>query len=297
MADECNLISELSEFDSLSAVIGFEAFSSGKKRKRMKIKNKKKKMDHQFVIDDLDDMTINMVDNEKQANIGQHQEMVSMGKVETESNVIKNSIVLQKHLHRPRYFDPPQEITCVCRNCGEEGHRENNCRAQKRRRPCFVCGTFEHSWRRCKMRRNCFLCKERGHVARHCPNGSQVDNPSPIICLRCGDSGHDMFLCSNDYCPSDIKEIHCYVCKALGHLCCADSHGGILISDSCYNCGQSGHLGSGCTKTRKDIRGVSLQLSATNLEKQVVLPENSQIVKLEKEVGDLVGLNLEVFSA
>ncbi|XP_062084240.1 uncharacterized protein LOC133790582 isoform X2 [Humulus lupulus] len=262
MADEYNMISELSEFDNLSAVIGFEAFSSGKKRKRMKMKKNKRKRMNQFVIDDLDDLTVNMVDKAKQVNIGQHPEMVSMETVETESHVTKNSSVLQKRLRRARYFDPPQESSCVCRNCGEEGHRENNCRAQKRKRPCFVCGTFEHSWRRCKLRRNCFLCKERGHVARHCPNGNQVDNPSPIICLRCGDSGHDMFSCPNDYCPSDIKEIQCYVCKSLGHLCCVDSRSGILISDSCYNCGQSGHLGS-----------------------------------LGKEMDDRVGLNLEVFSA
>lgn len=52
---------------------------------------------------------------------------------------------------RARYFDPPEDSGCTCRNCGEEGHREGNCTAQKRRRPCFVCGTFEHSWRRCKL--------------------------------------------------------------------------------------------------------------------------------------------------
>ena len=36
----------------------------------------------------------------------------------------------------------------------------------------------------------------------------------------------------------------------------------------------------GCTKTRKDIRGISLKLCATNVEKQVISPENSQIVKV-----------------
>lgn len=55
------------------------------------------------------------------------------------------------------------------------------------------------------QRRNCFSCKGRGHFAKDCPHKSQGDNPIPDICLRCGDTGHDMFSCCNDYSPRDIE--------------------------------------------------------------------------------------------
>ncbi|POO03008.1 Zinc finger, CCHC-type [Trema orientale] len=265
------MISDRSGLESLSAEIGAGAFSKRRKRKR---RTKKKKKQYQLVIEDLDQVTVNLVNEQNQVDISQHREMAVM---ETESHVTKNNSVLRKLLRRARYFDPPEESSCTCRNCGEEGHREQKCPAQKRRRPCFVCGTYEHSWRRCRLRRNCFLCKGRGHLARHCPNKDQEDNPSPIICLRCGDSGHDMFSCCNDYCFDDIKEIQCYICKSFGHLCCVDSPHANPVTDSCYNCGQSGHLGSGCMKTRKDIRGFSLHLCTTDVERQVILPENPKL--------------------
>lgn len=40
------------------------------------------------------------------------------------------------------------------------------------------------------------------------------------------------------------QEIQCYICKSFGHVCCVDSLHRIPMPDSCYNCGQSGHLGS-----------------------------------------------------
>lgn len=55
------------------------------------------------------------------------------------------------------------------------------------------------------QRRNCFSCKGQGHVAKYCPYKNQGDNPIPDICLRCGDTGHDMFSCCIDYCPRDIQ--------------------------------------------------------------------------------------------
>ncbi|TKY45855.1 Cellular nucleic acid-binding protein like [Spatholobus suberectus] len=32
-----------------------------------------------------------------------------------------------------------------------------------------------------------------------------------------------MFSCRNDYSVDDLKEVQCYVCKRLGHLCCVNT--------------------------------------------------------------------------
>lgn len=51
----------------------------------------------------------------------------------------------------------------------------------------------------------CHNCRRIGHLAKYCLkehlNGSQEFK----VCLRCGDAGHDMPLCMNDYPPDDMK--------------------------------------------------------------------------------------------
>ncbi|GMN25953.1 hypothetical protein TIFTF001_001136 [Ficus carica] len=268
------MISSTDENKLISDPSGSDTFTKRRRRRRKRKRNNgnKKQQQHlQIFIQGFDEAPVSTGNKEKQAHEGQHQEMVSMG---NDSRVTKNNSVLSKLLRRARYFDPPEERSYACRNCGEDGHREGTCTAQKPRRPCFGCGNLDHSWRRCKLRRNCFSCKGQGHVAKYCPYKNQGNNPVPDICLRCGDTGHDMFSCCNDYCPRDIQEIQCYSCKSFGHLCCADSLYASPISDSCYICGQSGHWGSRCMKTCEDKRGFSSRLRTTSAE-EIVLQENS----------------------
>ncbi|CAJ1965178.1 unnamed protein product [Sphenostylis stenocarpa] len=73
------------------------------------------------------------------------------------------------------------------------------------------------------------------------------------IALSCGNSGHDMFGCRNDYSLNDLEEIQCYVCKRLGHLCCANSDDATPGEISCYKCGRLGHSGLACSRLRDDI--------------------------------------------
>ncbi|KAF6169866.1 hypothetical protein GIB67_034258 [Kingdonia uniflora] len=68
---------------------------------------------------------------------------------ETKAVEISDNIVLRKLLRGPRYFDPPNRSFSTCYNCGEEGHLAVNCSSKKRKKPCFICGSFEHGVRNC----------------------------------------------------------------------------------------------------------------------------------------------------
>ncbi|KAI3867032.1 hypothetical protein MKW98_000245 [Papaver atlanticum] len=169
---------------------------------------------------------------------------------------VVNNVVLRKLLRGPRYFDPPEtNFNSTCYNCGEEGHMAVNCKMEKRKKPCFVCGSVEHGAKKCKQGQDCYICKKTGHRAKKCPEKDKVITQLSEMCLRCGDYGHNMFSCFNDYAPEDLKEIQCYICKMFGHLCCVDFMDTGTRVVSCYNCGQSGHTGLGCAKRRGDTSG------------------------------------------
>ncbi|KAI3692732.1 hypothetical protein L6452_32554 [Arctium lappa] len=156
------------------------------------------------------------------------------------------NIVLRKLLRGPRYFDPPDSSWGNCYNCGEAGHTIVNCTAAKRKKPCFVCGSLEHNAKQCKQGKDCFICKKGGHRAKDCPDKSKDGFQKAKLCLKCGDSGHDMFTCRTAYSPDDLKELQCYICKCFGHLCCVNYATGAKEL-SCYRCGQLGHTGLKCT--------------------------------------------------
>ncbi|XP_010247154.1 PREDICTED: zinc finger CCHC domain-containing protein 7-like [Nelumbo nucifera] len=179
---------------------------------------------------------------------------IELRKEEAGAVEISDNIVLRKLLRGPRYFDPQEGSFDKCYNCGEEGHTAASCTSKKRKKPCFVCGSFEHGAKRCKQGLECFICKRKGHRAKDCPEKDQRGSQNSKICLRCGDIGHDMYSCRNDYAPDDLKEIQCYVCKNFGHLCCVGMDC-TAREVSCYNCGQSGHTGLGCAKSRGETSG------------------------------------------
>ncbi|KAK1430491.1 hypothetical protein QVD17_13268 [Tagetes erecta] len=153
--------------------------------------------------------------------------------------------ILRKLLRGPRYFDPPENGSCY--NCGESGHTITNCTAANRKKPCFLCGSLTHKSRKCKQRKKCYHCKKTGHFANDCPEKSTEGFEKAKICLKCGDSGHEMYTCKTMfYSVDDLKEIQCYICKQSGHLCCVD-YGEGPSEVSCYRCGQLGHTGLKCT--------------------------------------------------
>jgi hypothetical protein len=42
-------------------------------------------------------------------------------------------------------------------------------------------------------------------MAKDCPDKHKRNDHQSTLCLRCGEIGHDMFGCTNDYPPDDIK--------------------------------------------------------------------------------------------
>ncbi|KAA0058157.1 zinc finger CCHC domain-containing protein 7 isoform X2 [Cucumis melo var. makuwa] len=173
--------------------------------------------------------------------------------VEPNSTATTDNNVFRKLLRGPRYFDPPDSWG-TCYNCGEEGHNAVNCTSAKRKRPCFVCGSLEHNAKSCSKARDCFICKKGGHRANVCPEKHKNVSSSLKICLKCGDSGHDMFSCQNHYADDDLKKIQCYICKKFGHLCCVNSTSDTSVV-SCYKCGQTGHTGLSCSRLRGEASG------------------------------------------
>ncbi|XVE75804.1 hypothetical protein DITRI_Ditri12bG0121500 [Diplodiscus trichospermus] len=112
--------------------------------------------------------------------------------------------VLRKLLRKPRYFDPPNGSWSSCLSCGEDHLESANCTLQKRVKACFLCGSVQHVGKYCTQQgRYCFICRG-GHHANDCPEKLEENN-NYGICLRCRDSGHDMFSCRSDYSPDDLK--------------------------------------------------------------------------------------------
>ncbi|CAI0406548.1 unnamed protein product [Linum tenue] len=77
-----------------------------------------------------------------------------------------------------------------------EGHIAKRCALQQEKKPCFLCGSFDHAWKHCGQSR---------HVEEGCHLEEEGDDLNSEICLRCRESGHDMLSCKSDYSPDDLK--------------------------------------------------------------------------------------------
>ncbi|KAJ0087964.1 hypothetical protein Patl1_32837 [Pistacia atlantica] len=159
----------------------------------------------------------------------------------------KDNIVLRMLLRKPRYFDPPDCNWVTFSNYGKG----------KRKKVCFLCGSSNHIWKYCRQGWDCFIRNGIDHLAHNRSKTDQMSNSSSDICLRCRDPGHDMFSCTGDYAADDLKEIQCYICRSFNHLCCIRFPDNAQKQVSCYNCGQSGHLGSACPNSCEPPSGTN----------------------------------------
>ncbi|XP_047332828.1 uncharacterized protein LOC124936377 isoform X1 [Impatiens glandulifera] len=136
--------------------------------------------------------------------------------------------------------------------------------------------------------------EKRDQHAKDCSEKSEEIFENSRICLKCGNAGHYMFCCPNDYSHEDLKEIKCYICKRSGHLCCADFNDPGPRELSCYNCGELGHSGSKCKRpvTEESISNPPYysanKVQRRNLDKQIKYskrkkPAPSDLVKSHKK--------------
>nr|KJB62002.1 hypothetical protein B456_009G396300 [Gossypium raimondii]KJB62007.1 hypothetical protein B456_009G396300 [Gossypium raimondii] len=164
------------------------------------------------------------------------------------------STMLRNHL-KPRYFDPPNGSWTRCLSCGEDHPAAENRMLQKHVKACFLCRRLQHIGKHCSQGQYCLVCRGTFDQASDCPKKQKENNLNYNVCLRCGDSRHDMFSCRSDYSADDLKKIRCYICNDFGHLSCVKLPDASPTEVSCYTCGQSGHLGSDCSKCTKVVRG------------------------------------------
>nr|XP_004491144.1 zinc finger CCHC domain-containing protein 7-like isoform X2 [Cicer arietinum] len=225
---------------------------------KVQLKEKKKKKKKKKLESEIETVNVVEVEEEEKEDVEKIKapEKEQHGEAETGMVDPSDNVVLRKLLRGPRYFDPPSDsVWGTCFNCGEEGHASFNCTVAKRKKPCFVCGSLIHNVKKCTMARYCSKCKIVGHRTKDCDQEKHTwgsNSKSLTICLRCGNSGHDMFLCKNNYSQDDLKEIQCYVCKNFGHLCCVNTTDATPNEFSCYKCGQMGHIGLACSRLQTE---------------------------------------------
>ena len=168
---------------------------------------------------------------------------------------------VRRLLRNPRYFDDDFELAAMrCFRCGGGGHREAECSRPPKKRPCHLCGDFDHVARDCP-RGLCFNCLRPGHRSRDCdePRGFGERYQS-LRCLRCGERGHALSSCRAAFAARDVEKMTCYVCGGAGHLCCAPADAaaaswrdasGDVRTKSCCRCGGVGHVDSECARGRR----------------------------------------------
>ncbi|CAI9783365.1 unnamed protein product [Fraxinus pennsylvanica] len=125
-------------------------------------------------------------------------EEVSIG-VETRLMVEGEPDFRNENMRAPRYSESADWEACY--KCSRDSHK-GKCKLKKKRKPCYNCGDLGHEGKRCKQVKNCFICSNKGHLAKDCP----MDQPEKDrFCVKCGNPGHDMFSCTDEYCSEDLK--------------------------------------------------------------------------------------------
>jgi hypothetical protein len=72
---------------------------------------------------------------------------------------------------------------------------------------CCWCLAFSRTNKPISQGQDCFICKKGGHMAKDCPDKHKRNDHQSTLCIRCGETGHDMFGCANDYPPDDIEVV------------------------------------------------------------------------------------------
>ncbi|KAL3850238.1 hypothetical protein ACJIZ3_012120 [Penstemon smallii] len=144
--------------DGVSEIVtDVQKFEKKKKEKKKRKKNTETELPKDAVPSEIDTgfkdfcgelfLVDNVIGEEKPHT--DEAALISDRAVEANPVQVSDNAVLRKLLRGPRYFDPPDNSWGACYNCGEEGHTTVNCTSARRKKPCFVCGSFEHNAKQC----------------------------------------------------------------------------------------------------------------------------------------------------
>jgi cellular nucleic acid-binding protein len=121
-------------------------------------------------------------------------------------------------------------------------------------KPCPLCAQTNHTIRTCPVKSVCYNCGIPGHVSRDCMQ--QRNLPPRRICTICYQTDHTKEVCHNGFTAAQSYNAECMVCYERGHHLCKEmkwARGHQLQQGvSCYNCGQSNHVGSVCSQPKLD---------------------------------------------
>ena len=124
-----------------------------------------------------------------------------------------------------RYFN--DDISCKCHNCGQVGHRQQECTNESMPIPCHLCAGLDHDAGGCPNI-TCYRCGKFGHHSRDCTFASMA---RPVICTNCGSNRHDIRGCrdtSRHFKPGFVipdskvagPMVRCMSCNTYGHAMC-----------------------------------------------------------------------------